>query len=92
MIGVVIYNQVASPLVGVNSVTITSHTDKEVSGSAVGFHVGGDSAWFFTRNVGVGGTVRFNRGTIAIAEPLSGQNADLKVGHTGVGGGLRLRF
>ncbi|HTM04160.1 MAG TPA: hypothetical protein VL173_11690 [Vicinamibacterales bacterium] len=80
-------------LFGGNSVQITSHRDQEISGSSWGFNVGGDVGYFFTDHVGVGGEVRYNRGTVTIDnEPLSGESAELTMGHATVGGGLRLRF
>jgi hypothetical protein len=84
--------QVASSRIPLNSVAIDRYTTKEVSGSAWGFNVGTDAAWFFTRYVGVGGGLRFNSGTVTVLEPNTVQNADLKVGQTQFGGGLRLRF
>lgn len=76
-----------------NTVNITDFRQDEVDQSAWGFHVGADAAYFFSRHVGVGGTVRFNRGTVTLDnEPLSEEEGELKVGATIVGGGLRLRF
>ena len=76
-----------------NTVTITDFRQEEVDESTWGFHVGGDVAYFFSRHFGVGGTVRFNRGTVTLDnEPLSEEEGELKVGATIVGGGLRLRF
>jgi hypothetical protein len=92
MVETIGYNQVANVLVPLNFVAVTSFTQKEVSGSALGFNVGADVSWFFTRHVGVGGGLRFNRGIVTLLEPLSGHNADLTVGGPEFGGGLRLRF
>jgi hypothetical protein len=92
MVETIGYNQVASRLLPLNFVAVTSFTQKEVSGSALGINVGTDVSWFFTRHVGVGGGVRFNRGIVTLLEPLSGQNADVTVGGAGFGGGLRLRL
>ena len=76
-----------------NTVNITDFRQEEVDESTWGFHVGADVAYFFSRHVGVGGTVRFNRGTVTLdTEPLSEEESELKVGTTIVGGGLRLRF
>jgi hypothetical protein len=75
-----------------NTVNITEGRFNEIEGSAWGFNVGADIAYFFTRHVGVGGVVRFNNGTVTVDEPLSGEDADLDAGRTTFGAGLRLRF
>jgi hypothetical protein len=54
--------------------------------------VGADASVFFTRVVGIGGFVRYSRGTIEVDEPLSEMPQDVTVGGLRVGGGLRLRF
>jgi hypothetical protein len=54
--------------------------------------VGGDFSVFFSRHIGVGAVVRGNRGTVTVAEPLTGTDGALRVGHVEVGGGLRVRF
>lgn len=92
MVNGITYNQIASPLLPINIVTIRSYTSQEVSGSSLGFHVGGDVGFFFTRHVGIGGGARLNRGQVTVTDPLSTKEADLSVGHAVVGGGLRLRF
>jgi hypothetical protein len=92
MVNAVHYNQVASAFIPVNVVAITSFTTQEVPASTLGFHVGADVAMFFARRVGVGGGVRFNKGTAGVTDPLSGEHADLQVGHFEFTGGLRLRF
>lgn len=92
MVSLIRYTQVFN-LLGANVVDITTFDDEDVEGSAWGFNVGADVAYFFSRHVGVGGVVRFNQGTVDIdSEPLTGDSAELKAGHTLVGGGLRLRF
>lgn len=88
----IIYLQ-SAPTPTVNNVTITNYVPETVDKSAWGFHAGADVAYFFSRYLGAGATVRFNRGTAKIdSEPLSEQQADLKVGSLVVGAGLRLRF
>jgi hypothetical protein len=37
---------------------------QELDDTAWGFNVGGDVAWFFTNNIGIGGAVRFTRATV----------------------------
>lgn len=92
MVDVIRYDQIASSLLRVNVVTIRTFETQDVKESAIGFHVGGDVGWFFSRHVGVGGGVRLNRGEIDITEPLSGDDEELQVGHVAAGAGLRLRF
>ncbi len=59
-------------------------------GSTVGFHVGGDVAYYFDRRVGVG----FGGQVVTGEAPLSIPGADVRthVGGFQFGGGLRLRF
>lgn len=59
--------------------------------SKIGFNGGGDIAFFFTRNVGVGATVQF-AGTSVELPAAGGSTREVKVGGGKVGGGLRLRF
>ncbi len=54
--------------------------------STNGFNIGADVAWYFTKNVGVGGIVRFSSATAAFSV------GDVDAGGALVGGGLRLRF
>jgi hypothetical protein len=91
MVSLVTYSQVFN-LLGFNSVDIQRYEFQVEEGSVWGLHAGVDVGYFFSRYVGVGGVVRFNRGTVTVDDPLSGVEADLKAGHTTVGGGLRLRF
>jgi hypothetical protein len=51
-----------------------------------GFNVGADVAYYFSKNVGVGGIVRFTGAT------LNYSLGDVDAGGAMVGGGLRLRF
>lgn len=92
MVSGIAYNQTASSLVRINVVNITAFNHNEVSGSTLGFNVGGDVSVFLVRNVGVGGGVRFNRGTVSLIDPLTARSADLNVGSAEFSGGLRLRF
>jgi hypothetical protein len=58
-------------------------TEKETK---VGYHVGADVAYYFSKVVGAGGIVRFSRASV----PFS--LGDRDAGGVSVGGGLRLRF
>lgn len=92
MVGRINYAQVFN-LLGVNLVEVTTTQDSTVNESAWGFHAGADVSYFFSRYVGVGGMVRFSRGTVDIqSEPLSAGPAELSTGFAVVGGGVRFRF
>lgn len=60
------------------------------SESKVGFNVGGDVAYFFSRQVGIGVTLRYAGATVEMTLPSG--TADVKAGGGQIGGGLRLRF
>ncbi len=59
-------------------------------GSRIGFNVGADLAFFFSRQVGIGGTVQFSGATVDLNG--EGSTQEVKAGGTTVGAGLRLRF
>jgi hypothetical protein len=64
----------------------------QVDESKIGFNVGADVGYFFTRQVGVGGSVQW-AGTTIDAPASSGTGTfDIKAGGFQAGGGLRLRF
>jgi len=62
--------------------------------SAVGFHLGGDVAYFFTRHVGIGGAISIGHGGVEVVNQFQPpiQKVELDAGHVLFGGGLRLRF
>jgi hypothetical protein len=68
----------------------TSADSEEVSKSAVGFNVGIDVAYYFSRTIGVGGLVRYATARV----PLGGKSGSLKVDAGGfqAGVGLRVRI
>ena len=79
----------------VNTVSIVSTLNEEVSGSAWGYNLGTDVGYFFTRHVGVGGGVQFNKGTVDIEIPLlnaEDPDTELEAGKVTLAVGLRLRF
>lgn len=92
MISDIFYNQQASRLIRSNVVSITSYDTDKVKGSTIGYHVGADVGFFFSRHVGVGGVIRYTHGTVSLRDPVSQDDVDLEVGGTTLGGGLRLRF
>ena len=80
-------------MAGDNAVDITTFTEHEVKGSAWGYHVGADIAYFFSPHVGIGGVVRMNHGSVQIDhEPLTLESAKLQAGRKTIGAGLRFRF
>ena len=68
--------------------TATTNTRQ---GSKLGFNGGGDVAFFFSRQVGVGFTAQFSGATVPL-KSAGGGNANVKAGGVQAGGGLRLRF
>jgi hypothetical protein len=84
--------QLASPFRPANDVTVTGYEANAVEGNAWGLHAGADVGMFFNRMVGVGGTVRYSRANVTLADPLSERNIERKAGGVQFGGGLRFRF
>jgi len=58
--------------------------------SALGYNVGVDVGYYFSRNVGVGGLVRFSRARVPLASPSGASTID--AGGLQAGVGLRVRF
>jgi hypothetical protein len=86
------FDQSSSPFFPANDVSLTGYEANAVDGNAWGYHAGADVGMFFNRVVGVGGTVRFSRATVTMADPLSESNIDVKAGGVQFGGGLRFKF
>jgi hypothetical protein len=86
------YTQQFGVFTTTNIISITGFDGREVEGTGWGFHGGADVGFFFSRYVGVGGTVRFSRGSVDLAEPLSEKQARMTTGGIQFGGGLRLHF
>ena len=53
--------------------------------------MGVDVIWAFSRNVGVGGLLRFTRATTTIT-PGEGRTIELELGGLQAGGGIRILF
>lgn len=69
-----------------DTASFTSAVVREEKESKVGFNVGADIAYYFSRYFGVGGIVRFSKASV----PFS--IGDLDVGGASVGGGVRIRI
>jgi len=64
-------------------------TDAEES--RVGFNVGGDVGYFFTRQIGIGFALQFARANVELRSAAGGTQ-EVRAGGVQAGGGLRLRF
>ena len=71
--------------------TFTGASAREQSASAIGVHAGADVAYYFSERFGVGGTVRFSRGSVEFDSP-GGDTVENDVGGAQTTAGLRLRF
>lgn len=73
-----------------NQVTVTGVTTDKHDDTAIGYNVGVDGTWLFTRRLGIGAFVRY---THATAEFKSGDStSSLAVGGPQAGIGLHIRF
>ena len=92
MVDIVRYTQDPPGISSLNIVKIDGYDARVVEGTGWGFHAGADVGYFFSRYAGVGGTLRFSRGSVEMAEPLSEKPAKMTTGGMQFGGGVRLRF
>ena len=74
-----------------DSVAFSGTNVETAKETQVGFHVGADVAWYFTRNVGVGGIARFTRASVDFAT-AGGDAMKIDAGGFQLGAGLRFRF
>jgi hypothetical protein len=85
-----------SPITNVVTITDYFQVDDVKStfkASNIGFHVGGDFAFFFTKAFGVGAGVRYSDGKATVDfEPMSEQSQDITMGGTSLFVGVRFRF
>jgi len=89
------YNQIW--LGSAQQVAITGYDQSDKGGSAWGFNVGGDVAYFFSKTIGVGGMARYAAGSADFPNTAqdivaSGQTQSIKLGGVAFGFGLRVRF
>jgi hypothetical protein len=71
--------------------TFTSADLTRTDGSALGFNAGADLLWMAGRQWGVGGLVRYSRGSVDL-DTNDGRTISTKAGGVQVGAGIRLRF
>ncbi|HXE79219.1 MAG TPA: SH3 domain-containing protein [Vicinamibacterales bacterium] len=76
--------------VDITSASIVRIPSDEAGGWGV--HVGADASWFFRDGLGIGGVLRYSRGTVEIQDPLVNGTAELAVGGLQAAAGLRVRF
>jgi hypothetical protein len=62
-----------------------------ISSTAIGFNVGADVAFMFTRVAGIAGLIRFSQATVDLARP-DGAEVSVKAGGVQAGVGFRLAF
>ena len=64
----------------------------EQSNSTLGFSIGADVAYYFSRSIGVGWLARYGRGTVELPATGGLRHEDVNVGGLRTGFGLRVRF
>jgi len=75
-----------------DTATFSRGITKTVDESKIGFNVGADVGYFFTRQVGVGGSVQWAATTIDAPASAGTGTFEIKAGGFQAGAGLRLRF
>jgi opacity protein-like surface antigen len=60
--------------------------------SAVGFNLGVDTRYMFTRNIGLGALLRYTHGSVTLTSPTGNEDIKNDVGGFDIAGGLRFRF
>jgi hypothetical protein len=73
-----------------DSATFRFATPREATGTAVGFNAGADVVWMFARRAGLGGMVRYARGSADLEGPSRSTTVD--VGGLQTGAGIRYYF
>ena len=93
MVREVLYTQTFDALTPSNLITINDAASQKVTAATLGFHLGGDLTYFLTHRFGIGGGMRYSRGTVTVEpEPLSRLKQDIRVGNTLYFVSLRVRF
>jgi hypothetical protein len=81
-----------------HTLTITRYEETKATDSAWGFHAGGDFGYFFTKNIGLGGGVRYSWATVRFPDTAKNLGSaddhtqDLSVGGLSLVFGLRVKF
>jgi hypothetical protein len=76
----------------INTVDITGFSQEKGRSDWHGYNAGADVAVFFSRVVGFGTGLHFNKWLVSINNPLNGSDVGLKAGRITVSAGVRLRF
>jgi hypothetical protein len=74
-----------------DTATFTAATKTRVTKKATGFHVGTDVTWKLSRNVGLGGLLRFTRASATLSAASANTVSD-QAGGLQAGGGVRVAF
>jgi hypothetical protein len=74
-----------------DTLSVTGFTTTSQSASTTGFNAGADLTWMLTRQIGVGGLVRFSRASVSFDTPDKTSVA-VRAGGLQVAAGLRARF
>jgi hypothetical protein len=74
-----------------DAVTFDRAVTTSAEKSKAGFNVGADLAYFFTRQLGVGGGLQYSPATVKLGT-AAGRTISVDAGGLQVGGGVRLRF
>jgi hypothetical protein len=74
-----------------DTATFQSATTSTAKESQIGFNAGGDVAYFFMKNVGIGVSAQFSRAEVTLPAG-NATDATTKVGGIQAGAGIRLRF
>jgi hypothetical protein len=74
-----------------DSVSFTGATLRNERVRHVGVHAGADIAWYFSRQVGIGGILRFARASVRFTSPPGGP-VSLDAGGLQAGAGVRIRL
>ena len=74
-----------------DTATFTRATATSAKGSAIGFNVGADVRWMFTRQLAVGALVRLTRAQVDI-DLATGRTLQVDAGGVQAGGGIRFLF
>lgn len=77
-----------------SSVALRNIRTEAQSNTSTGFHLGFDAQYMFVKNAGVGGMVRYSKGSVELTAPADtgSEKFKLDTGGLEIGAGLRFRF